>query len=254
MLLKKGDTGPAVTQLQTALAKQGLYIYRVDGDFGQKTEDALKAYQSKLGVKPDGILGDWVAGKLGILSTPSVNAPITSKPTIVLTAGHSLTDPGACNGHFTEANIAREVRNGVTTILNARGHKVINDGTGSDNQPLSKAAALVKQGKIAIEFHLNAAANKKATGVEALAQTKEKAICQKLCKAISGVLDIPVRGGDGGWKPENSGQHSRLAFVAAGGIILELFFISNDAELQKYFERKDQVFEAIADVIAGNVH
>ena len=249
MQLKKGDTGPAVTQLQTALAKQGLYIYRVDGDFGQKTEDALKAYQSKLGVKPDGILGDWVASKLGILSTPSVNA-LTIKQVIVLTAGHSLTDPGACNGHFTEANIAREVRNGVTGILNARGHKVINDGTGSDNQPLSKAAALIKQGKIAIEFHLNAAANKKATGVEALAQTKDKVICQKLCKAIADVLDIPVRGSDGGWKPENSGQHSRLAFVSAGGIILELFFISNDAELQKYFEHKDQVFEAIADVLS----
>lgn len=246
MLLKKGDTGPAVTQLQTALAKQGLYIYRVDGDFGQKTEDALKAYQSKLGVKPDGILGSWVAEKLGILSIPSVSAP-TIKPVIVLTAGHSLTDPGACNGHFTEATIAREVRNGVTAILNARGYKVINDGTGSDNQPLSKAAALVKQGKIAIEFHLNAAVNKKATGVEALAQTKDKVICQKLCLAISNVLDIPVRG-DSGWKPENSGQHSRLACVAAGGIILELFFISNDVELQKYFERKDQVFEAIADV------
>ena len=248
MQLKKGDEGKAVTQLQTALAKQGLYIYRVDGDFGQKTEDALKAYQSKLGVKPDGILGDWVAKKLGILSIPSVSAPITSKPTIVLTAGHSLTDPGACNGHFTEANIAREVRNGVTAILNARGYKVVNDGIGSDNQPLSKAAALVKQGKLAIEFHLNAAANKKATGVEALAQTKDKVICQKLCKAIANALDIPVRG-DGGWKPENSGQHNRLAFVAAGGIILELFFISNDAELQKYFERKDQVFEAIASVL-----
>lgn len=254
MQLKKGDEGNAVTQLQTALAKQGYYTTVIDGDFGQKTEDALKAYQSKLGIKPDGILGDWVAEKLGILSIPSVNAPVTSKPVIVLTAGHSLTDPGACNGHFTEANIAREVRNGVTAILNRRGHKVINDGTGSDNQPLSKAAALVKQGKIAIEFHLNAAANKKATGVEALAQTKDKVICQKLCKAIADVLDIPVRGGESGWKPENSGQHSRLAFVAAGGIILELFFISNDAELQKYFERKDQVFEAIAGVLARNVH
>lgn len=243
MQLKRGDTGLEVVRLQTTLAKLNYYTAVIDGDFGQKTEDALKAYQSKLGVKPDGILGDWIAGKLGLLSLPS------TKPAIVLTAGHSLTDPGACNGHFTEANIAREVRNGVTAILNRRGHKVINDGAGSDNQPLSKAAALVKQGKIAIEFHLNAAANKKATGVEALAQTKDKVICQKLCAAIADVLDIPVRGGDGGWKPENSGQHNRLAFVSAGGIILELFFISNDAELQKYFERKDQVFEAIAGVL-----
>ncbi|TEU26091.1 N-acetylmuramoyl-L-alanine amidase [Alkanindiges illinoisensis] len=248
MLLKKGDTGPAVERLQTALAKQGLYIYRVDGDFGQKTEDALKAYQQKLGVKPDGILGDYVAGKLGLVSVPA-GAPANTKPVIVLTAGHSLIDPGACNGKFTEAGIVREVRNGVTAILNSRGYKVINDGTGTDNQPLGKAAALVKQGKIAIEFHLNAATSKSATGVEALAQSKDKAICQKLCSALANVLDIPVRGGNGGWKDEGSGQHSKLAYVSAGGIILELFFISNDAELKKYFERKDQVFTAIADVL-----
>jgi N-acetylmuramoyl-L-alanine amidase len=252
MLLKKGDTGPVVTRLQMALAKQGLYIYRVDGDFGQKTEDALKAYQQKLGVKPDGILGDYVAGKLGIILVPA-GAPANTKPIIVLTAGHNLIDPGACNGKFTEAAIAREVRNGVTAILNSRGYKVINDGIGTDNQPLGKAAALVKQGKIAIEFHLNAAVSKSATGVEALAQSKDKAICQKLCSALSSVLDIPVRGAAGGWKDEGSGQHSKLAYVSAGGIILELFFISNDAELQKYLERKDHVFTAIADVLTDHV-
>ncbi|WP_084494667.1 N-acetylmuramoyl-L-alanine amidase [Alkanindiges illinoisensis] len=253
MLLKKGNTGSAVKRLQTALAKQGLYIYLVDGDFGQKTEDALKAYQQKFNVKPDGILGDYIAGKLGLVLSVPAGAPANTKPVIVLTAGHSLVDPGACNGKFTEAGIVREVRNGVTAILNSRGYKVINDGTGNDNQALSKAAALVKQGKIAIEFHLNAATSKAATGVEALAQSKDKAICQKLCSALSSVLDIPVRGGNGGWKDEGSGQHSKLAYVSAGGIILELFFISNDAELQKYFDRKDQVFTAIADVLSENL-
>lgn len=252
MLLKKGDTGSAVASLQTALAKQNLYAALIDGDFGKKTEDALKAYQQKLNVKPDGMLGDYVAGKLGLVSVPA-SAPVNTKPVIVLTAGHSLVDPGACNGKFTEAGIVREVRNGVTAILNSRGYKVINDGTGNDNQALSKAAALVKQGKIAIEFHLNAATTKAATGVEALAQSKDKAICQKLCSALSSVLDIPVRGSAGGWKDEGSGQHSKLAYVSAGGIILELFFISNDAELQKYFERKDQVFMAIADVLTENL-
>lgn len=249
MKLQRGDTGPAVAQLQTALAKLNLYEWLVDGKFGQQTESAVQAYQKKLGVKPDGIVGDYAAGKLGMLPA---GAPANTKPIIVLTAGHSLTDPGACNGKFTEAGIVREVRNGVTAILNSRGYKVINDGTGNDNQALSKAAALVKQGKIAIEFHLNAATSKAATGVEALAQSKDKAICQKLCGALANVLDIPVRGSAGGWKDEGSGQHSKLAYVSAGGIILELFFISNDAELQKYFERKDQVFTAIADVLTEN--
>lgn len=247
MQLKKGDTGPAVMQLQTALAKLNLYTNLVDGDFGQKTEDALKAYQARAGVQQSGIVGDWIAGKLGLLPVVATS----TKPIIVLTAGHSLVDPGACNGKFTEAGIVREVRNGVTAILNGRGYKVINDGAGTDNQPLSKAAALVKQGEIAIEFHLNAAVSKSATGVEALAQSKDKAICQKLCGALSSVLDIPVRGSAGGWKDVATGQHSKLAYVSAGGIILELFFISNDAELEKYFAHKDQVFNAIADVLTN---
>lgn len=247
MQLKKGDTGSAVMQLQTALAKLNLYAGLIDGDFGQKTEDALKAYQARAGVQQSGIVDDWIAGQLGLLAVMATNP----KPVIVLTAGHSLTDPGACNGKFTEAGIVREVRNGVTAILNARGYKVINDGAGTENQALSKAAALVKQGKIAIEFHLNAAVSKSATGVEALAQSKDKAICQKLCTALANVLDIPVRGGNGGWKDEGSGQHSKLAYVSAGGIILELFFISNDAELEKYFAHKDQVFNAIADVLTN---
>lgn len=252
MLLKKGDTGPSVMLLQNVLAQLGLYTFRIDGDFGQKTEDAVKAHQAKIGIQQTGVVGDWLAGRLRISSVPAAGAPVNTKPVIVLTAGHSLIDPGACNGKFTEAAIVREVRNGVTAILNARGYKVINDGTGNDNQALSKAAALVKQGKIAIEFHLNAATSKAATGVEALAQSKDKAICQELCSALANVLDIPVRGSAGGWKDEGSGQHSKLAYVSAGGIILELFFISNDAELQKYFERKDQVFTAIADVLTEN--
>ncbi len=74
----------------------------------------------------------------------------------------------------------------------------------------------------------------------------------KSCAALASVLDIPVRGGNGGWKNEGSGQHSKLAYVSAGGIILELFFISNDAELQKYFERKEHVFMGIADVLTEN--
>ena len=51
-------------------------------------------------------------------------------------------------------------------------------------------------------------------------------------------MDIPLRG-KAGWKAENSGQHSRLGFISqGGGIILELFFISNPDELAKWDEVK----------------
>lgn len=58
----------------------------------------------------------------------------------------------------------------------------------------------------------------------------------------------PLRG-DKGWKAENSGQHSRLAYVSNGGIILELFFISNDEELSIWKQKKWLIGKAVAEVL-----
>ena len=62
----------------------------------------------------------------------------------------------------------------------------------------------------------------------------------------------PLRG-DKGWKAENSGQHSRLAYVSNGGIILELFFISNDEELSIWKQKKWLVGKAVAEVLMEHV-
>ena len=71
-----------------------------------------------------------------------------------------------------------------------------------------------------------------------------------MCKAVSDVMGIPTRGTDGGWKNEGSGQHSRLGYVRNGGIILELFFISNPAELAVWQDKKWLVAKAVAEVLA----
>lgn len=52
MLLKKGNSGESVKQLQKAL---NLYP---DGIFGEVTEEAVKAFQKSKGLKQDGIVGD----------------------------------------------------------------------------------------------------------------------------------------------------------------------------------------------------
>lgn len=169
--------------------------------------------------------------------------------TITITAGHSNTDPGACNGSAREADIAQDMRNMVALYLERAGVPIRTDGTGKGNAPLSQAVKLIKGSAVAVEFHCNAAASKAAKGVEALSQGKDKAISQRLCKAVSDVLGSPLRGENKGWKPENSGQHSRLAYVSNGGIILELFFISNDVELQTWYDKKWLVAKAVADVL-----
>ena len=172
---------------------------------------------------------------------------------VVITAGHSNTDPGAVNGNITEAEITTDMRNIVAYCLKDLGIDVVTDGRGNENQTLRQAIKLIKQGEVAIEFHCNAFHLQTAGGVEALAQPKDKAICQKLCEAVSDVMGIPVRGPAGGFKPGNSGQHSRLGYVREGGIILELFFISNPKELATYQAKKWLIAREIADVIAEHV-
>lgn len=164
---------------------------------------------------------------------------------IIITAGHSNTDPGAVNKEHTEAAIVTDFRNMVGHYLGEAGVKFATDGVGKENLPLRDAIKLIKPGCIAVEFHCNAHTNKSATGVETLSADKDKPLGAELCKAIADTLGIANRGA----KSEGSGQHSRLGFVRAGGIILELFFISNDAELNKYLEKKWLVAKAVAGVL-----
>lgn len=54
--LRHGDRGQAVLQLQKQLNAQGAKLF-ADGDFGDKTEAAVRAYQRKVGLVADGIAG-----------------------------------------------------------------------------------------------------------------------------------------------------------------------------------------------------
>lgn len=171
---------------------------------------------------------------------------------VTITAGHSNSDPGAVNGSDRESEIAQDMRNIVMFYLKSKGVAIRTDGEGKGNLPLSEAVKLIKGSKIAVEFHCNAATSKTAKGVESLSQPKDKVVSQRLCAAVASVMDNPLRG-DKGWKPENSGQHSRLAYVSHGGIILELFFISNDAELEVWKQKKWLVGKAVAEILAEYV-
>ena len=169
---------------------------------------------------------------------------------ITVTAGHSNQDPGAVNGLFREADIAQEMRNMVALYLRQKDIAVKTDGEGKGNLPLPAAIKLISGSKAAVEFHCNAFPKPTAGGCEALSQPKGRSLSQRLCKAVSDVMGIPTRGTDGGWKNEGSGQHSRLGYVRNGGIILELFFISNPAELAVWQDKKWLVAKAVAEVLA----
>lgn len=164
---------------------------------------------------------------------------------IFISAGHSDTDSGAVNQESKEANIVREFRDLVGIHLAYEGVKYSSDGGFGVNLPLREAVKLITSKAIAVEFHLNASTNKTATGVETLSSPVLFRLGNSLCSAVSSRLGIRNRGA----KPENSGQHSRLAFVQAGGLILELFFISNDMDIEAYNKNKHELAKDVALIL-----
>jgi hypothetical protein len=70
MVLKKGDNNEIVKKIQIALGVEPV------GNFGPKTEEAVKAWQAKNGLTPDGIVGPATLAKMGIVVEAS-SAPTT---------------------------------------------------------------------------------------------------------------------------------------------------------------------------------
>lgn len=170
---------------------------------------------------------------------------------ITITAGHSSTDSGAVNGKRWESHIVTDLRNMISLYLDRANVPHKEDAAGTNtNLPLADAIKLAKGAVIAVDLHCNAGP-KTAQGVEGLSGVGHKKNVQRLCGVVSKVMGIPLRG-DKGWKPEGSGQHSRLGYVSSGGgIVLEVFFLSNDVELAKWDQVKWLVAKALAEELTA---
>jgi putative chitinase len=93
MLLKRGDNNENVKQLQIKLGLEPI------GNFGPKTEEAVKAFQTKNGLTADGIVGDGTWAKIMGESAP---APQPAAP-IAPVGGLKLDK---LKGHIPDAVIA----------------------------------------------------------------------------------------------------------------------------------------------------
>ena len=65
---KKGMSGVQVKGLQVMLAEYGYYKATVDGSFGPKTEEAVKAFQKAEGLDADGLVGEKTWARLAGLA------------------------------------------------------------------------------------------------------------------------------------------------------------------------------------------
>lgn len=72
-LSKIGSQGQEVRNIQTRLKNWGYYNGSVDGVYGSRTAEAVKSFQRKNGLTPDGIAGPATLSKIGLPTGSSNN-------------------------------------------------------------------------------------------------------------------------------------------------------------------------------------
>ena len=65
-LYKRGSSGAVVREIQTRLKNWGYYSGSVDGVYGSRTEEAVRWFQRRNGLSPDGQVGNLTLAALGI--------------------------------------------------------------------------------------------------------------------------------------------------------------------------------------------
>src|SRR5260370_39168789 len=74
MLLRQGDSGTQVTDLQKALAVRGFDSGGTDGTFGPATRNAVITFQQSVGLDPDGVAGTQTLQALGVEEVPAASS------------------------------------------------------------------------------------------------------------------------------------------------------------------------------------
>lgn len=167
----------------------------------------------------------------------------------LISAGHGGGDPGACAYGMKEADVALIMREMVASRLREMRHTVLQDGGTGINLPLRDAVKMIHGTDLAIELHLNAGPAT-ATGVEVISSHALKPEAQRIARTIAGETSQQLRG-QGGWIDQSQSQHSRLAFVEAGGLIVKMVFITNQSDILNFFQRQERVAMAIAGAICA---
>lgn len=126
-LLRKGSAGEDVRWLQEQLKGLGYNVGTVDADFGVRTENALRAFQRRLGLEVDGVAGAATADALRRQSGTAAN----NRAAIVVT--DRLLQPGTIGNDVFE----------LQTALAARGYRV--GAPDGEYGPATAAAVLAFQ-------------------------------------------------------------------------------------------------------------
>lgn len=167
MLLKKGSKGPDVIKLQGGLNSIGFYCGKVDGSFGDNTEDAVESLQVANELYGDGVAGkdtiakfnEKVAEEFRIGLPVPVSKPALTEPTDKI--GFSTVSGDAKFGGFSVTRLRKDV---ATRWGNLRSECLLRGGgctTAGGIRPLTagggaaQSATSLHYGGLAIDLSLD---------------------------------------------------------------------------------------------------
>lgn len=140
---RRGSTGSVVTQIQTKLRDWGYYKGSVDGVFGSRTESAVKWFQSKNGLKADGLAGPATLSALGISggssSTNSGDVDILARLISAEARGEPYSGQVAVGGVVINRTRHPSFPNTISGVIYQSGaFTCVTDG--QFNQPVAESA------------------------------------------------------------------------------------------------------------------
>lgn len=132
--LKKGNAGVEVKILQGWLAVLGYYTGEIDGSYGPKTVNAVKAYQQKHGLVVDGMAGPITQKEMGFLPVKNSKILVLRIPfSKIIKAGVLLKD---------------KQKYSVASLSKAFGMNVVANGPFFDMKTLQNVSDMIIAGKL----------------------------------------------------------------------------------------------------------
>lgn len=170
--------------------------------------------------------------------------------------GHSDKAPGASGNGYKEHVEATKFNNEFIAQMKAVGKTVTNTTSNAttasavvDAQWRAANAAGVGEDKLDIAWHLNAADDKTATGVEVCYKTAaQKATAQAIAKAISDVTGLKLRRDGGAYQRDDLGF---LNYTKSPAILIELGFITNKNDIALLTSKRKEIVAAIVKELVG---
>lgn len=177
---------------------------------------------------------------------------------IYLCAGHRGGTSGANYNGIKEAEETIWLRNEIKKRLKDKGVEVmLDDDSASLSQVIATINAECKKTDICIDLHFNAVGNPSANGTEVFkpfnSSDTEIEVAEDLLYSTCMVLNTKNRG----VKREGEGTHQRLAMLSdikCNSVLLEICFISNIADANKYKEKREELVWIYAENLLRWAH